>query len=87
MKPKLTAELYLESKISILFVKYEIKVDLVSCILNNQFPAFLDKSILQEQNKINIFISQCRNVLLIAKEQYVFFNILFIFYLKFCFVS
>ena len=50
MKPKLTAELYLESKFSILFVKYEIKVDLVSCILNNQFPAFLDKSILQEQN-------------------------------------
>ena len=44
MKPKLTAELYLESKFSILFVKYEIKVDLVSCILNNQFPAFLDKS-------------------------------------------
>ena len=41
MKPKLTAELYLESKgFHILFVNKEKKVDLVSCILNNQFPAF-----------------------------------------------
>ena len=47
----------------------------ISCILIliNQFPALLVKSTLQEQNKIIILISQCRNVFfLITIEHYVF---------------
>jgi len=63
MKHKLTAELYLNLSFHILLFEQGNKVDLVSCILINQLPALLVKSTLQEQNKIIILISQCRNVL------------------------